>query len=197
MRPVAIAGLIFASKKQRVMKRSVLIFGLILGAIMTANMVYMVNLCYTNPDFKSNDVLGYTAMVVIFSMTFFGIFNYRSKQPDGAISLGKAFKTGALIALTGSTIYVIVWLFYYYLAVPDFLDHYITHVLKEAAQNGATTSELAMKTTEMEQFRELYGNPLFVVLITYFEVLPVGLIVAFVSALILKRKPKASIPNAD
>jgi hypothetical protein len=38
-----------------------------------------------------------------------------------------------------------------------------------------------------------YKNPLFVVLITYAEVLPVGLIVAFVSALILKRKtPRAS-----
>ena len=32
--------------------------------------------------------------------------------------------------------------------------------------------------------------PVFAVLITYAEVLPVGLVVAFVSSLILKRKPK-------
>jgi hypothetical protein len=36
----------------------------------------------------------------------------------------------------------------------------------------------------------MYENPLFVVLITYSEVLPVGLVVAFISSLILKRKPK-------
>jgi hypothetical protein len=35
---------------------------------------------------------------------------------------------------------------------------------------------------------EMYKNPLFAVLISYAEVLPIGLVVAFVSALILKRK---------
>jgi hypothetical protein len=171
------------------MKRNVLIFGLVLGTILCINMVYMVNMCYTNPDFKSNDVLGYAAMVVVFSMTFFGIRNYRNKQLNGVISLGKAFKTGALIALLGSTMYVVVWLFYYYLLVPDFLDHYIPHVLKEAARNGADPAAVAAKAKEMENFKEMYKNPLFVVLITYSEVFPVGLIVAFISSLILKRKP--------
>lgn len=172
------------------MKRTVLIFGLILGTILCLNMVYMVHLCYTNPDFKSNDIAGYTVMVVIFSMIFFGVRNYRNKQLNGPITFGKAFKTGALIAFVGSTMYVVVWLFYYYLFVPDFLDKYIPHVLKEAAQNGA---DLAAKTQEMESFREMYKNPLFVIIITYLEVLPIGLIVALVSALILKRKKKIEI----
>lgn len=168
------------------MKRNVLIFGLVLGTILCVNMIYMVNLCYTNPEFESNNIVGYAAMVVVFSMTFFGIRNYRNKQLNGVISFGKAFPTGALIALVGSTMYVGVWLFYYYLFVPDFLDHYIPHVLKEAAQNGA--SALATKTKEMENFKEMYKNPFFVILITYSEVLPVGLIVALISALILKKK---------
>jgi hypothetical protein len=84
--------------------------------------------------------------------------------------------------------YVAVWMFYYYLFVPDFLDKYISHVLKEATRNGATATELAVKTKEMENFREMYKNPLFIILITYVEVLPVGLAVAFVSSLILKKK---------
>lgn len=170
------------------MKRNVLIFGLVLGTILCVNMVYMVNLLYSNPDFKSNDVVGYVSMVVVFSLTFFGIRNYRNKQLNGIISLGKAFKTGALIALVGSTMYVVVWLFYYYLFVPDFIDKYILHVLNETTRSGASTSDLAEKTKEMENFKEMYKSPLFVILITYAEVLPVGLIVAFVSSLILKRK---------
>lgn len=170
------------------MKRNVLIFGLILGAILAGWMVYMVTLLYNNPDLEANDVLGYAAMIVVFSLTFFGIRNYRNKELDGAISLGKAFQTGALIALLGSTMYVVVWLFYYYLFIPDFLDKYILHVLNEATRNGAAASELAAKTEEMEQFREMYQSPFFVILISYAEVLPVGLVVAFVSSLVLRRK---------
>jgi len=171
------------------MKRNVLIFGLILGTILAGHMVYMVNVICKNPDFESNDVIGYTAMVVVISLTFFGIRNYRNKQLHGVISLGQAFKTGALIALIGSTMYVGVWLFYYYLFVPDFLDKYALHVIHQATRNGATASELAAKTEEMEQFREMYKSPFFVILISYAEVLPIGLVVAFVSSLILKRKP--------
>ena len=75
-------------------------------------------------------------------------------------------------------------LFYYYLFVPDFLDKYIPHVLK-----GVAASDLPAKTKEMENFKNMYKSPFFVILITYSEVLPVGLIVAFISALILKKKP--------
>nr|WKN37414.1 DUF4199 domain-containing protein [Tunicatimonas sp. TK19036] len=175
------------------MKRTVLIFGLILGAILATQMVFMVNLVYENPDFVGNDVVGYAAMVVVFSLTFFGIRNYRNQQLSGVISLGKAMKTGAAIAFVGSTIYVVVWLFYYYLFVPDFIDQYTLHVLDEARRNGATEADLAVKTEEMEQFSALYENPLFVVLITYSEVLPVGLMVAFISSLILKRKPETAV----
>lgn len=172
------------------MQRNVLLFGLVLGAVLCVNLVYMVHLCYTRPEFKGNDVLGYAAMVVVFSLTFFGIRNYRNRYLNGFISLGKAFRTGALIALVGATLYVVFWLFYYYLFVPDFLDKYIPHVLKEAERSGATAAGLTAKAQEMERFRQMYGNPLFVVLITYAEVLPVGLLVAFISSLILKRKPR-------
>jgi hypothetical protein len=165
------------------MKRNVLIFGLVIGTILCANMIVMVNLMYTNTDFKGNDIVGYAAMVVMFSLIFFGIRNYRNKQLDGYISFGKAFKMGTLIALVGSTMYVVVWLFYYYLFVPDFIEVYSSYVLKECS-----ASDLPAKTAEMTNFKEMYKNPLFVILITYSEVLPIGLVVALVSALILKKK---------
>jgi amino acid transporter len=167
------------------MKKNVLIFGLILGTILCVNMVFMVNLMYTNPDFEGNDVLGYASMVVVFSLIFFGVRNYRNKQLDGVISFGKAFKAGLLIALIASSMYVVVWLFYYYLFVPDFIDIYINYVLKDVP-----AAELAAKTEEMKQFKDMYQNPFFVILITYSEVLPVGLVVTLVSALILKKKVK-------
>lgn len=122
---------------------------------------------------------------LFFSLIYIGVRNYRNKELDGYISFGKAFKTGALIALIGSAIYVAAWLFSYYLFVPDFMDVYSEYALK-----NCTPEELPAKTKEMADFKELYKNPLFVVLITFSEVLPIGLVVALVSALILKRKWK-------
>ena len=154
-------------------------------------MVLMVHVMYTNPGVKGNDIVGYAAMVVMFSLIFFGIRNYRNKHLSGIISFGKAFKTGFLIALVGSTIYVLVWLLYYYLFVPDFIDIYTEHVLKTCS-----TSDLKSKTTEMANIKEMYKNPVFVVLITYSEVLPIGLVVALVSSLILKKKSIAVRNNS-
>lgn len=169
------------------MKRIVLIFGLVIGAILCANMIIMVRMIYSNTSFKGNDIVGYAAMVVLFSLIFFGIRNYRNNQLNGYISFGRAFKAGALIALIASTMYVAVWLFYYYLFVPDFIDVYTSCVLK-----NCKASDVPAKTAQMADFKEMYKNPFFVVLITYSEVLPVGLAVALVSAMILKKKVKTS-----
>lgn len=165
------------------MKRIAWIFGLIIGAILAVNMVAMVQMIYKGNALKGNDIAGYTVLVAIFSLIFFGVKNYRNKQTEGDFTFGKAFKLGALIAFIGATVYVVVWLFYYYLFVPDFMDVYTSCVLRQSP-----ASELHERTLQMANFKEMYENPLFVVLITYSEVLPIGLAVALVSALILKKK---------
>ena len=165
------------------MKKTVVVFGLILGVILCINMFVMVYQMYNNPQFKGNDLLGYTLLVVMFSMIFFGVRDFRNKQLGGVISFGKALSSGLFIALVGCSLYVLGWLFYYYLFVPDFLDVYMKHVLSHTPE-----AELPVRNEQMNQFRSMYGNPLLVVLLTYLEVLPVGVIVALVSALILRRK---------
>ena len=164
------------------MQKSILTYGLIIGLILCANLVVMINIMYSSPDFKGNDVLGYAVMVVLFSLIFFGVRNYRNQYLDGKISFLNALKTGALITLVASTFYVVFWLFYYYLFVPDFMDVYTEHVLKNINPN-----ELEAKRTEMANFKEMYKNPLFVIMITYFEIMPIGLVVALVSALIVRK----------
>src|SRR5690606_16755597 len=154
-----------------------------LGAILCINMVVMVNMMYTNPNFKGNAPLGYAAMLVIFSLIFFGVRNYRNKELGGIITFKKAFVTGLMITLLASTMYVVLWLFYYYLFVPDFLDIYIPIAL-----NNTSPENLAEKTVEMEQFKEMYKNPFFVIIVTYAEVFPIGLVVTLLSAFILKKR---------
>jgi hypothetical protein len=171
------------------MKRNVLIFGSVAGAIICANMLWMVRTCYTNPEMLGNEIMGYAVMLITFSLTFFGIKNYRDRQLGGRITFGRALGTGSLIVLTAGTMYVLVWIVAYYFFVPDFLDRYAEHVMKDVPP-----SQVAATAQEMESFRELYKNPLYLILFTYAEVLPVGLIVALISSLILKRRaPKNSI----
>lgn len=169
------------------MKKTVLVFGLILGGIITTMMIYGATQCCRNPESESNDIAGYAALIVAFSFIFIGIKNFRDKYNGGLISFGKAFRVGTLITLVASTMYVVVWLFDYYLFVPDFIDKYIQHVLYEARTDGATQLQLDKKAAEMADFKELYKNPLFVVLISFAEVLPIGLVVSLISSLILKR----------
>lgn len=172
------------------MKKNVLIFGLISGVLITGMANYMAWVCCANPEFETNDFVGYTAMLVIFSFIFVGIRNYRNHYLDGQITFGKAFMTGFYMSLIAATLYVLVWLVDYYFFIPDYLDYYITHVMYKARIGGATEAELADTAQSMARFKELYKNPLFVIISTFAEVFPVALVVSLISALILKRKQK-------
>lgn len=172
------------------MKKNVLVFGLISGAIITTMMLVSVGMCMNNKDFEGNKVLGYAAMIAAFSFIFLGVKNFRDKYNEGVISFSKAFRTGLYISLVASTLYVLAWLVDYYLFVPDFMDSYSAHMIRDARNNGASAAELQKTTEQMAAFKELYKNPLFVVLISYSEVLPVGVIIAVITGLVLKRKRK-------
>jgi hypothetical protein len=165
------------------MKKTVWVFGLVIGLILSANAIVMMSMLAGQPDFKGNDILGYAAMVLLFSLIFVGVRNYRNRQLAGTISFVKALKTGFLIALVGSTVYVVIGLLYMKLFIPDFLEIYTNYVLRNSSPD-----EVQARSAEMANFKEMYKNPLFAILITYSEVLPVGVVVALVSALILKKK---------
>lgn len=170
------------------MKKNVLVFGLIAGTIVSAVMMGSMAILGTDQMMNGGMVLGYASMVVAFSFVFVGIRNFRNHYNQGVISFGKAFQIGLYISLIASSMYVITWLIDYYCFIPDFMDKYTAHVLAEAKAAGTSAADLAKQTAEMDKYKEMYKNPVFVVLLTYAEVLPVGLLLTLISAFILKRK---------
>lgn len=178
------------------MKRIVTRYGFIAGLIVTAWMVGSVAMCYSRNNFEGNMMLGYASMVLAFSFIYVGIKSYRDQDKGGFISFGKAFKVGLIISLIASTMYVVVWLIDYYVFIPDFLEKYTAHVLNQTKAAGASQQEITAKTAEMANFKQMYKNPLMVVLITYAEILPVGLIISLICALLLKRKASESLQVA-
>ena len=94
---------------------------------------------------------------------------------------------GVLITLIISTIYVLVWLIEYYNFFPDFIEKYGQFQLEEAQKTITDAIELAKKEEEIKQFGELYKNPVMVIMITYTEILPLGLLFTLLAAFIMRK----------
>jgi hypothetical protein len=173
------------------MKKNIIIYGLIAGIVVSILMQFIVNYishCKGNVDFDTSMLIGYASMLIAFSLVFVGIRNYRDKYNEGVISFGKAFKIGSMIVLIASTIYVVAWLIDYFFFIPDFAEKYSAQMLDKLKASGASQIEIAKQTKEMANFARMYKNPFFNAMMTYIEILPVGLIVTLISSLILKRK---------
>jgi hypothetical protein len=172
------------------MKKNIIVHGLIAGIIVSALMLISINMLSHREgmDYSISMLIGYASMLLALSLVFVGIRNYRDKYNGGIISFGKAFKIGILISLIASTIYVIAWQIDYFFFIPDFMDKYTANMLDQLKASGASQAEIVKQTKEMNDMAVMYKNPLFNALMTYMEILPVGLIVTLISALILKRK---------
>lgn len=173
------------------MKKIIIICGSIAGLIVTSMMLLSISGCIGGSDFEGgigSMLLGYSSMVIAFSMIFVGVKNYRDKYNDHTISFGKAFKIGLLITLVASTMYVIVWQIDYYFFIPDFYEKYSAHIIRNMKAGGATAAQIQQQMAVNKTNGEMYRNPLFNAMFTYIEILPVGLIMSLLAAVILKRK---------
>jgi uncharacterized protein DUF4199 len=172
------------------MKKIVIVCGLISGGIVSALMGISIFIVDEHRDYNTSMVIGYATMVLAFSLIFAGIKIFRDKYNGGVVSFGKAFLAGLYISLIASTIYVATWALEYKYVFPDFMEKYSAHMIKEVKASGAGEAQVAEKLKQMNAYSDMYKNPMFFTLMTYAEILPVGIIISLISALILKRKNK-------
>ncbi len=172
------------------MRKIVLTFGLIAGAILSA-MLFITLHFQDQIGFDKGAFIGYTTMVLAFLMVFFGIKSYRDNVAGESLTFGRAFKVGLLIVAVATVCYVAAWEVIYYKLAPDFTDKYAAYAVEKAKQSGATEAQIAQRVKEMADFKEMYQNPLVNIAFTMLEPLPVGLLVTLVSAWTLSRKRKA------
>lgn len=173
------------------MKKIVLVCGLIAGLISASWTLGYLSISRGKPDFEEGSggyIYGYASMILGFSLIYVGVRNYRNKYNGGVISFGKAFRMGLYITLIASTVYVAAWLIYYYSCFQNFGEVWSAYVIKKAQESGASAAVIAQKKAEMASFAEMYKNPLFNALLTYAEIVPVGLLASLITAFVLKRK---------
>lgn len=174
------------------MKRTVGIYGLIAGAVVSAFMTITM-LSMAKDDTVHTGalpmVIGYLGMLIAFTFIFVAIKSYRDKQANGIISFGKALGIGLLITLVASTLYVITWAIVYTNFLPHYMDQYCAAMIEEA-KASLSGAALQQKIDEISKAKEMYATPWGFILFTYAEILPVGILVSLIVALVLKRKPK-------
>jgi len=171
------------------MKKTVLTFGLISGAVSSVMMVATVPFAH-RMGFNKALIVGYTAIVLSFLLVFFGIRSYRDNVGNGQITFAKAFAVGICITLISCMCYVVTWEIVYFNFMPDFMDTYNARALEELKASGASAAAVEAQIEQMKKFKELYANPLFNAAMTFIEPFPVGLVITLLSAAVLKKKPQ-------
>lgn len=173
------------------MKKTVLIFGLISGAVSAALMFATLPFA-DRIGFERGFIVGYTTIILSFLLVFFGIRSYRENIGGGTITFGRAFAVGILITLISCICYVVAWEILYYKFMPDFADKYAAHLLEKAKAAGATAQAIQAQMEDVKKLKRILDNPFLNAAATFIEPFPIGLIITLISALILRRRNKAS-----
>jgi len=172
------------------MKKTVLTFGLISGAVSSVLMMLLMILLVDKIGFDKAVIVGYTAIVVSLLLVPFGIRSYRENIGGGSITFGRAFAVGILITLISCLCYVVVWLIAYYNFMPDFVEKYAAYMVEQARASGASQQAIEATLQEMKSMKAMLDNPLINAAYTFMEPFPVGLIVTLVSSAILRRRAR-------
>ena len=172
------------------MKKTVLTFGLISGAISSLLMVATVPFAH-RIGFNKALVVGYTTIVLSFLLVFFGIRSYRDNVGNGQITFKKAFAVGICITLISCIFYVVTWEILYFNFMHDFMDNYGADTIEKLKASGASAAAIQVQVQHLKKLKEQYENPLFNSLMTFIEPFPVGLAITLISAAVLRKKAQS------
>ena len=172
------------------MKKTILTFGLISGILASVLMLATIPFLKVLEHGNRGMIVGYTAIVLVALLIFFGIRSYRDNLANGTITFGRAFTIGLSITLISCTIYVLAWEIIYFNFMPHMMDNYWATQIQHIQSGPGTPAQIQSKVAAIRQSQISYQNPLINSLYTFIEPFPVDLLITLISALLLRRKPQ-------
>jgi hypothetical protein len=169
------------------MKKNILTFGLISGAISSLLMSATIPFAH-----RISFDIGYTNIVLSFLLVYFGIRSYRDNEGNGQIAFSKAFVVGISITLISCVFYVVTWEIIYFHFLPGFMDEYGAHMVAKAKAAGASAAAIQQQIEQAKRYKELEDNVFTNAAMTFIEPFPVGLAITVISAAILRKKAPAA-----
>ena len=174
------------------LKKTILTFGLISGVLASVLMIA------TLPFFKDFEhgnkglIVGYTSIVLVALLIYFGIRSYRDNLAGGAITFGRGFTIGLGITLISCGIYVVAWEIVYFNFMHGSMDTYFARLIQQAQSSPGTPEAIQAKVAAIRHSQQLYENPFVNALYTFIEPFPVDVVITLISAAILRKKPRAA-----
>lgn len=166
------------------MLRTILIWGLVGGVIVAGLMQLSLILIPEHND--ASLWLGYLTMLIALSTIAVGVKQYRDQTGGGVISFWRGLVIGLGIAVVAAVIYAAAWEAYLAISGKDFIGEYNASMIARATAEHASAAQLAEIRAQAAQFEAIYANPLMRFAMTMAEMLPVGVVVALVTAILLR-----------
>ncbi len=158
------------NSKPVIMKSTVIkfgLYGLVLAFVMFLGGLYFG----MGLDFSTQELIGYSAILLSLIFVFFGIKHFRDKVNGGKLKLRKGVMVGLLIAAITALGIALADLIYTTLINPGFFDEYEAVMRKEGYKGEIPD----------------YGS-VFMAFVMFLTVMIMGLFVSLFSAIVLKRK---------
>lgn len=143
-----------------------LVYGLLVGLVIGATLVSIIAFAARSPILTSV-WFGYLVMLVAMIFIFVGLKRYRDVERGGVIAFEPALEMGLATAFVAAIAYVLIWEAYLAVTHYAFIDRFFSG-------------------PGMEEIRAQYGNPLLRMPQTFMEIAPAGLVVALLSAALLR-----------
>lgn len=174
------------------MTKVVLVFGLISGFIITALVWTTAALAERDAiKFERLEIVGYASMLIALTMVFFGIKSYRDNVGKGGITFWKGVQVGFLISLISAVLYWAGALGYGVISPnfeATFMRKFTELKVGKLTEQGAPQEQIDKAKAETEMMQQLFQNPALFFLMCLLEMLPVGVIVTFISAGLLRKR---------
>jgi hypothetical protein len=174
------------------MKKIILTYGLIGGVLSMIFTFLIATLCDRNMiAFDKAELVGYASMVIALSMVFFGIKSYRDNYGSGTITFWRGVQIGILITCIGSVMYI-AGAELYNAINPEFgpkvMEKYKEYETSKLGQKGASQAEIDATVQQMTEMAKMMDNPIVRFGIYLIEIFPVGVILTFLSAALLRKR---------
>lgn len=167
--------------------RYTFIYGGIAGAIVVG--IISASIAMDLPSHATSVWVGYLIMLTALSLVFVGVKRFRDVECGGVIRFGRAFGLGLGMALVAAVVYTVGWEAFVAVTGLDFMAGYTNDIISGMQADGATQAAIDAKRAEMREMTAMFDNPLYRIPMIFIEIFPVGLLVALVSAALL-RNPK-------
>jgi len=168
------------------LKKIVLTFGLISGAISAALMAVTTSLI-SRVGYDKAELIGYTGIVLSALVVFFGIRAWRETVGAGRIGFGRGLAVGLLITTISALCYVAAFQLLYFKLMPGWGDQFVASMIEKEEKAGATPERMGKVREQAAMIKRLLDQPLTNAAVSFIEPFPIGVVVSLVAAGVLRR----------